>query len=265
MTLLLSLTHPNAIVMSADSRKTTTLTPIDYNTMKPIGASRTEFSTTKKLFPIKGIGCITMWGDLTRIEKKVPTFLQSLSVSSVEELAEKVLEFLKQEVVKETDEDVGFHVGGYSSDGKQRLYHVFYGKDVGPGVDPNNNPQKFAKYDHSEFLALYNGKHEIAHSVISFLLALEKEVGIVKWITQHPLEKAITFSQFILKYASQIDPTVGNEIQTAIITPRNEIEIKSSSAPEVVDIPKENKNNYSPLPSGLSVDSNSEGTASRGY
>jgi hypothetical protein len=265
MTLLLSLLHKEAIIMAADSRLTTSLTPVDPITLEQTGPKRTEFHKADKLFGITGIGCITMWGDLTRVGQSIEQFLNSLSVSSIDDLADQLLYFLKKEVDEHSSEDVGFHVGGYRSNGTQALFHVFYGKDVGSDVDPMNNPQKFAKYDHSNFLALYNGKHEIAHTFINFLLALEKEVGMVRWITQHPIEKAIQFAGFIIKYASQIDQTIGDDIKIAVIRSDNSVEILTNVHQPSTNI-KKVQEFPSPIPSGINLlDSQGAGTASQGY
>src|SRR3972149_6107355 len=105
-----------------------------------------------------------------------------------------------------------------------------------------------------------------ARFLVNSPLTLEKEVGIVRWITQHPLETAITFAEFILKYASQIDPTVGDDIYTAVIKPSNGIEIRANSFSPGTEYSQSHPTNTSPLPSGLSViDPNSEGPSSRGH
>ncbi len=233
MTLVLSLIHPEAIIMGADSRKTERVTPVNFHTFEPIGETKVVWSETTKLFVIPGIGCVSMWGDITRAEKRIGQFLDLMAkqLSSPDMLADALLGFLEREIHAEDGGDLGFHVGGYMPDGSKRLFHVFWGSDVGPEVDPANNPPKFAKYDHSSHWdALYNGNHAIADGVIRFLLALQQEVGIVSWITDHPKEVAARFADFVIRYASRVDPTVGGSTSVAMITPGNRVVlIKNSS------------------------------------
>jgi hypothetical protein len=226
MTLVLSLIHPDAVIMAADSRKTEHLTPVNVETLEPIGETRVEWSETTKLFVIRGIGCVSMWGDITRAEKKIGGYLHAKAeqLAGPSDLADSLLYFLKEEIHAEDGDDIGFHIGGYMPDGSKALYHVFWGGDIGPEVDPNNNPRKFAKYNHSETeVALYNGKHFIADGIIRFLLALQQEVGIVSWITSHPPEIAVRFADFVIRYAARIDSTVGGTAKVAMILPGNRV------------------------------------------
>jgi len=232
MTLLLSMVHPNAIIMAADSRKTEYLTPLNFETLEPIGDTRVVWSETTKLFAVRGIGCVSMWGDITRAEKRIGAYLISIAnrVTDPDDLATRLLDFLKREIRADEGDDIGFHVGGYMPNGTPALYHVFYGRDIGPGVDPNNNPQKYEKYPHSQpGEALYNGKHQIADGIIRFLLAMQEEVGVVTWVMNYPPEIALKFADFVIRYASRIDATVGGVSKVALITPGNHVMLVTNS------------------------------------
>jgi hypothetical protein len=203
--------------MATDSRRTTTITQIE-----PIGERRVKYDETNKLFQVEGIGVVTMWGDFTHVEKAVAPHLESAAagLSGPDDLATNLLEFLKSNVHQNSDHDVGFHVGGYRANGTKALYHVFYGVDRGPYIDASNNPQGFKKYDHSNFLALYNGNNAIAHAFINLMFHLER-LGFLKWVTEHPLEKASEFAGLFVRYASAFDPSIGGDVQVATITPNN--------------------------------------------
>ncbi|MCP4374127.1 MAG: hypothetical protein GY797_39385 [Deltaproteobacteria bacterium] len=226
MTLVLSLIHPNAIIMAADSRKVDEFISVDDN-FQPIGEPRFESGETKKLFDVSGVGCVTMWGDITRSRLKIDLYLDSIAdkLKGPDELADAILKFLKEEVHAEVGGNLGFHVGGFRADGSRALYHCFFGEDIGPDIDPNLNSRKFAKYDHSDALAVYNGKHELADNIVKFLLALQKEVGILSWITNYPPEKAARFAEFIIKHVAKVDPMVGGKVKVATIYPGNEIKL----------------------------------------
>lgn len=212
MTLTLSLIHPEAAIMAADSRKRVELTQVNFETLEPIGDTRVEWDETTKLCVVRGVGCVSMWGDITRAENKISNYLLSEAekLTGPSDLADSLMHFLREEIHAEDGGDIGFHVGGYMPDGSKALYHVFSGSDIGPEVDPKNNPQKFEKYNHGALgVALFNGKHEIAYSIFQFLLALQNEVGIATWFSNHRPEIAVRFADFVIRYAARIDPTVG--------------------------------------------------------
>ena len=100
MTLVLSLIHPKAIIMASDSRKIEYLTPVDFHTLKPTGGTRVQASETSKLFLVPEVGCVTMWGDITRSEVKIGAYLRSVAneLKGPDNLAEKILDFLKEEI-----------------------------------------------------------------------------------------------------------------------------------------------------------------------
>lgn len=223
MTLVLSLIHPNAIIMASDSRKIEHSTRIDFHTSKPIEETKVQASETNKLFLVSGVGCVTMWGDITRV--KIGSYIRSITnqLKGPDHLAEKIFDYLREEVSPENDGDLGFHIGGFKPDGTKALFHVFFGSDIGPDVDPRSNPRKLKKYDHSNTLAVYNGKHELADTIIKFLLALQQEVGLVSWITSYPPEKVAEFAKFIIKQVAKVDPMVGGTVKVATILPENRI------------------------------------------
>jgi len=234
--------------MATDGRKTIELTTADFETLTPIGEKRIEYCNTRKLFHIQNVGCISMWGDFTKIEFPLREYLLKLSSKQleIEILADSLLEFLKKNIDATNNNDVGFHIGGYSSNGNPKLFHVFFGVDRGPTINPLNNPQEFKKYDHSNFVALYNGANDKAHLIINFILTLERELGIVKWITNYNVEVAKKFVELIIKQVSLIEPSVGEEILLAEINKRNEIEINGIKLN-----PLDYKNTEYIIPSGV--------------
>jgi hypothetical protein len=216
--------------MATDGRKTVELMSLDPETLTPIGERRIEYYRTRKLFHIQNVGCISIWGDFTNIELSLRAFLLKLISAQIEieKLADSLLQFLKENIDPSNNNDVGFHVGGFSADGYPKLFHVFFGVDRGPDINTKNNPQGFKKYDHSNFVALYNGANDKAYLIINFILTIEQELGIINWITKHSVEIAKKFIELIIKQVSQVEPTVGEEILIAEIGKDNGININKT-------------------------------------
>jgi hypothetical protein len=238
MTLVLSIRHPEVIVMAADSRKTIFSTTVHHETLEPTGQTTIEFSETTKLFVLPGSGCVSMWGDITRAEKHISAFLYGLrgKIAGPDELASHVEDFLKQKAHADYGDDLGFHIGGFRSDGQQALFHVFWGIERGPHIDPDNNPRDFKKHEHFSALALYNGQNAIADGMFQFLFSLEQEVGIITWIANHTITKTVRFADFVLRHAAKIDPTVGGQINVAIIYPGNRIKLVKNATEAAIPI-----------------------------
>src|SRR5437762_2140088 len=119
MTVIISLPHSKMIIMTADSRKTTKLTRVNFE-LQPISQS-IEYTTMTKVFPVPGAGCVTLWGDdVTRAEHGFPRYLgkHRSTVESIEDLRVLVERYLEDDLQAEQDgADVGFHVGGFAPDG----------------------------------------------------------------------------------------------------------------------------------------------------
>jgi hypothetical protein len=238
MTLVLSIRHPEAIVMAADSRKTIFSTTVHHETLEPIGATTVAFGEATKLFVLPGSGCVSMWGDITRAEKHISAFLHGLQgkMAGPDELANQIEDFLKHKAHADYGDDLGFHIGGFRSDGQHALFHVFWGMERGPHIVPDDNPRDFKKHDHSSPLALYNGQNAIADSMFQFLFSLEQEVGIVTWIANHTIAKTVQFADFVLRYVAKIDPTVGGQINVAVIYPGNRVKLVKNATEAAIPI-----------------------------
>jgi len=255
MTLIISLLHPNGILMGADTKLTTTYTPVNDKFI-PNGEQTIRYSKSTKFFEIPGVACVTCWGDFTRLHGKIKILFANYGdFQNVDDLSEKVYQFLLKEIDPFVDEELGFHIGGYMDSKKPKLYHVFYGKDVGLGLDPNTNLQQVKKHDHSDFLALYNGQNHIAHEIINSILILEKTLGIIKWITEYDISKAISLIENIMVYASKNDLTIGGNINIVTIDKQNKMNIYTKeqdlTIPNPITFYEEKNDSSHILPSGI--------------
>ncbi len=248
MTLILSIPLTNAIIMGADSRKTTEVKPLSDKIISPTELN-IEYSEMNKIYKITNIGCITCWGDLTNIQLRLKEFVSTIKpeIKTVQDLAEALYDLLEKNIDKDSNLEVGFHVGGYMND-EPKLYHIFYGRESGESI---NSEMKFKNHDESGVSALYNGKPKIPHAVIQLLLALEEEVGMVKWLTKHDISMAVSFVEFMIKRATKVESTIGGKIRVVTILPDNSFEEKTLESADTEIRREENNSDYIP-PSGIS-------------
>lgn len=246
MTLIITIPHPQGIVMGADSRKTTELKQISESATTSFDPFF-EFSEMNKVYTIPKIGCITCWGDLTSIGLKLKEFTCNLksNIKTVKDLAYGLLDLLNKNIVPENNEEVGFHVTGYLN-GIPKIYHTFYGRETGESSEVE---QRCIIHDELNLLALYNGKPGYAHNIIQFLLHLEKEVGMVKWLTKLDLSVTISFITFLLRYASNLDKTIGGTIRIITILSDNTFKEELRDNDKTYDF--DLSNNYSPTVNGI--------------
>lgn len=228
MTVIISLPRPQMIIMTADSRKTTRSTEVNYETFEPLGEPRIEYVSMTKVFPVPKVGCITLWGDVTRTELAFPQYLNNnlKQVQTVEDLRSLVDRFLRHELKAEQgDETVGFHIGGFSNDGTPKLYHTFYGCDQ---PRPEGQESDYRSYDHSNVFALYNGRTDFVNAIVNLLGALQVQVGI-EIFGNDPTQLTV-LNDFVTRYISRFTPDVGGEIHTVVMKPDNAIfYLKNSS------------------------------------
>jgi hypothetical protein len=221
MTLIVTINHPKAIVMSADSRRTEegftcvgTDEPVPYRT----------FSTIRKIYPIESAGCFSYWGDITRLEVELPKLhhqLDSRPFKNVIELKDWVYYFL-HDIVSPDQYDhgpIGFHIGGYDSQGNPQIYHIFWGwqADV---TDFENTHASYHINDHSKDFIVFNGVPDYARSIYLFLAELEYQVRI-KGIGDYGPVVAARFCDYLVRFTSRYDETVGADIVSDIILPSN--------------------------------------------
>ncbi len=218
--MIISMPHPQMIVMTADSRKQTISTPVDYETFEPIGEPTVEYSSMTKVFPVPGVGCVTLWGEVTRAERGFPAYLTTHvdEVSHVMDLRDLTERYLRDELRAEEDgQDIGFHVGGFM-DRSPKLYHVFYGWDR---PRPEGQEPDYRSYDSSDALALYNGRNDFVDSIVKLLVQLQSQVGVA--VFEHDPVQRMILADFVTRYISAFTPDVGGEIHTVLITPANKL------------------------------------------
>lgn len=218
--------HPEAIIMAADFRLTNEVSTLDNNTYESVTRYK-EYCKCAKLFSIKNVGCVSVWGDLTQIYMKLRKFIFDAESKNyeIETLATSLKEFLEKNIESTCNGDIGIHVGGFSKSGEPKIYHVFFESSRSKNLDPQTDPPKVSMNDESHLTALYNGANEKAHLIINFILRIEAELGIIKWIGEHELKIAMKFVKIIIDEVAKVESSVGEGISLAEIDKNNLIKL----------------------------------------
>jgi hypothetical protein len=187
-----------------------------------------EYKTGRKAYCFPGVGCVTTWG--TRDANNIGEFLQSKNltrkITSVDELAELV-KFYLTNIYKphELDlDDVGYHVCGFKKPGIPCIYHVFWGFDR--PRKPEQVTRNYKLMDHSSFgdnpLFLYNGRNDLAEIMIKILLSQIYNNFEIQF-NLNSITSIVSFSDFIMRFASELTPEVGPPFITHILSQQNQV------------------------------------------
>ncbi len=136
----------------------------------------TEYTTGRKFFAQDGIGVVTMWGarDGNRLISHLDALALSPASHDIEDLAHAVLRYLTENYAPHKDGigDTGYHVGGFTRDGKCRLYHIFWNV-AGSGNAQTNWGAYTMEHHHLPPGAigfLYNGRHDVVSRLMQCLV-----------------------------------------------------------------------------------------------
>jgi|GEM_PF-4021595 len=240
MTLIITIKHTDAIIMSADSRITEEI----KSEYRGEITYRTDFYPKQKLYPIGGVGCFAFWGDLTKLLTLVDSKFKSIPNFSgdVTNLKLWVSDLLRNDLAphKGGYGEIGFHVAGYDTDGKAHIYHLFWGLQA--DQDPAHAKPDYHENDHSDWFAVYNGVPQYANLLFKFVTDLEREVGMKAWIGDYGLIHGIRFLDYLIRFTTSQNSTVGEQIITNVISPDNRqfIVINTTSSP----FPEDKLENY---------------------
>lgn len=129
-----------------------------------------------------------------------------------------------------------FHIGVFDNTGEPKLFHLYWGFER-----PKSPKQKYQEYsinDHSPKLNklsfLYNGRNDLAENVINTLL---NEISIGKE-TRFNLTNVIDrvrFSDFVMRFSSEITPEVGPPFITYLISKKNDFQILKNEGLSPID------------------------------
>ena len=141
-----------------------------------------EYTTGGKAFCRDGVGVVTLWG--ARNGNTLIQHLNSLGEASaphsVEDLARAVHHYLVNHYQPHDPEgavqDTGYHVGGFTADRQVRLYQIAW-NEAGSGVARGTKGAYILQLHHPapSGTFLFNGRHDIANSLISTLINENRE------------------------------------------------------------------------------------------
>ena len=217
MTILVSTVFQKLIVMLSDSTITTTHFTDDQ------GNYFNEYESGSKYYRFPGVGCITTWGDHTY--NRLGAFLQKQRISpsthSVNDLADLTYKYIVEEYRKDEHDELGFHIGGFGRDNRPHLYHAFWGFDR-PKPKHQLSP-KPDKYDHSDWVFLYNGHNDLADTVIG-AFKKQLESGQETRFNIKTFIGRICLCDFIARFAAEVTPEVGPPFVMHLVFADNSIE-----------------------------------------
>ncbi|MGB7816048.1 MAG: hypothetical protein WBL28_06840 [Methylotenera sp.] len=184
---------------------------------------KVEFTTGRKFFALDGVGVVTMWG--ARDGNKLITHLESLKLSpdthSVEDLANAVNRYLTETYKPHEDDigDTGYHVGGFTSDGQVRLYHIFWNVRGSGNALKNMGAYTFELHHLPPKMIgfMYNGRHDV---VSKLMQSLVDEMNQGK-PTNFPLTPSgvCRLAHFVLRASSEITKEVAPTFLVHILSP----------------------------------------------
>jgi len=214
MTMIFSGATSCLIVMSVDSVE-----------RKDYGDGPAYDNDVRKSYIYEGVGCVTTWG--ARDGNRIGFFLEEQLISpqnhSVVELARLVEHYLKNEFKPQEIglHDVGYHIGGFDRDSTPRLFHTFWLASGSQYLQPGES-EKYGWQDRPIPSLLYNGRSELAHTVVTTLLQQIREGKPVNFDLEDPADLA-SFGDLIARFAAEITEDVGPPFYTMLISPTNQI------------------------------------------
>jgi len=191
---------------------------------KSFSDGHVEYETGGKAYCCDGIGVVTMWG--ARDGNRLISHLQSLNLKkethSVEDLAHAVLRYLTEIYAPEAGDglaDTGYHVGGFTPEGKVRLYHIFWNAH-GSG-NARTNWGAYTKELHhpppGTVGFLYNGRPDIVSTLIQTLI---NEINQGKEL-RFPFNPSgiCRLAHFVLRVGSELTKQVAPTFLVHILSP----------------------------------------------
>lgn len=215
MTVVLSIAGHDLIIMAADSA-----------VMLDFGDTR-EYELGRKAYMFSGIGCVTTWGsrDGNQIGLYLGKKLDSSKGLDVSDLANLTYEYLT-DVYRPSDlsfDDVGYHVSGFDSKGIPKLFHVFWGFDRPRPAEQTQRAYKI--YDHSPpdngFYFLYNGRNDLAYSVINTFLNEIASGGDTNFDLSNQTDR-LCLADLTLRFSSEMTPQVSPPFIYHLINNKNQ-------------------------------------------
>lgn len=230
MSLVISITMPQAIIMASDTKIITTSQECKEvnGILIPKGNKKIEASQHDKTFEIPKIGAISFWGEATNTHIEISNFIRDKvsNEDDINSIADKFFIYLTDEI--RPDEEIGFHLGGFDRRGNRRLYHIFYSVQIGQeekGVDFYKNIED----DGSRFIIVFNGKNRYTAEAMLLYKDLERH-GYLISPSKHRIEENIELAVALINHTARIIhdyegiQSVGGDVNVFVISLNNEIQ-----------------------------------------
>ena len=231
MSLIISITHPEAIIMASDTRIITTYTTCqdDGEELVPTDNVDKQISDRRKTSKVRDIGCLSFWGEATRTPGYIEQFIGGIIKpdDDVVSASEKLYQYLRNDI--RPDDHLGFHLGGYDRTGLRKLYHIFYSIQIGEehkGRDFYKNEEDSGTGD--KYKIVYNGEPKYAHQGMALMKELESK-GYLVSPANHTLESCKGLAVSLINHTAKMvkeeaeSQTVGGNIKLLTVFPGNKI------------------------------------------
>jgi hypothetical protein len=215
MTIVFSAASSDFIVMANDS-----IVVLDFE------HSPREYTKGRKWYARSGSGCVTMWG--ARDGNQLVRHLSELppeSMLGTTDLVMAVNHYLTTDFAPHDHGlgDTGFHIGGFTPDGRPLLFHAFYNVPGSPGAFESRGAYCLQDQSPGEAFTrfLYNGRHDLAEAPLALLLG-ELNAGHDLDFPKSP-DGYGRLAHFILRFASELSREVGPPFLMHLIEPGNRV------------------------------------------
>ena len=158
MSLVISITHPKAIIMASDTKIITTYKRYNPADDTFTGEEENKQSEQVKTFLIPQVGCLSFWGEATNTGKELECFLKNNinDNDDIVSVSDKLFDYLKNQM--KPSNEIGFHLGGFDKSGLAKLYHIFYSIQLGReenGIGYYKNIED----EGNKYVVLFNGRN----------------------------------------------------------------------------------------------------------
>jgi hypothetical protein len=200
VTVTISVATSQFLILAADAAVT-----LDFGDWR-------EYETGPKLHR-NDAAVVTTWG--ARDANEIAHFVRRPSSAGLlaDVLAKELFTYLRAEYDPRAMGlgTIGYHVGGFDSTGRARLFHVFYEPD---GYNETTPPgglyelQDQSPTQERPRVFLYNGRSDLAHSAVSSLLSQVRN-GLASKFDVSSFPDMWRFAHLVLRFAAELTPEVG--------------------------------------------------------
>lgn len=187
-----------------------------------------EYETGVKHYQFRDIGCITMWG--ARVGNRLVEYLiqyDQAKIRTVADLAEVVKVYLSNNYQPHDGQlpDTGYHVAGFSSDGKPHVFHIFWNvAKPSPEVTPSELGTYWCQHFIPEpFFLLYNGRNDLVNGILGLIKSEIETNNNTRFCLDQDasLLSTLKFTHFCLRLGCELTSDIAPPFHFHILSPES--------------------------------------------